>query len=96
MTRRSLAALAVLAATGLTACGASAPPAKELAVEAVDSLVADGYINEREADCMRGKVEAYTGDELDNIAEAAAGNSAEGLEQLDQFQADLADCRAAG
>lgn len=96
MTRRSLAVFAALAVTGLTACGASAPPAKELAVEAVDSLVADGYIDEGDADCMREKIAAYSGDELDSIAESAANNSADGLAKLEQFQADLADCRAAG
>ncbi|HWL45571.1 MAG TPA: hypothetical protein VNQ73_21700 [Ilumatobacter sp.] len=100
MSRRSsrvtLVALVALAATGLTACGASAPPAKELAVEVVDSLLADGLIDADEADCMRSKVAEYTGDALDNIAERANNNDANALEALEQFEADLADCRAAG
>ena len=53
-------------------------------------------IDADEADCMRSKVAEYTGDALDNIAERANNNDANALEALEQFEADLADCRAAG
>lgn len=96
MNRRSLVAVVALAGVGLTACGASAPPAKELAVEVIDSMVADGTITDAEGECMRDKVAEYEGEMLDDIAERAAGNDATGLEELGQFQADLAACRASG
>ena len=84
------------AAVVLTACGASAPPAKELAIEVIDSMVTSGEISEAVAVCMREKVGTYSGDELDEIAERAASDNAEALGQLDQFQADLAACMPNG
>ena len=96
MNRRSLVALVALAATGLTACGASAPPANELAIELIDSLEADGTLTERQAECMRDRVGEYTGDELDDLAERADSKNAEALEGIQQFERDLAGCRAAG
>ncbi len=93
MTRRSLVALAVLGGSVLTACGASAPPAKELAVEVVDSLLADGTIDAAAAECMREKISGYEGDMLDDIADRAASDNADALESLAEFQADLAACR---
>lgn len=87
---------AALAAVALTACGASAPPAKELAIEVIDSMVADGEISERAGECMREKVDAYTGDDLDQIAERADAGNTEAEADLDKFQADLESCVEAG
>lgn len=95
MKRRALVSL-VLAAGVLTACGASAPPAKELAIEVVDSMVLRNEITEAEAECMRGKINEYSGDALDDIAQKADGGNTDALASLDQFQADLASCRGAG
>ncbi len=92
MNRRSLVAVVALAVTGLTACGASAPPAKELAVEVVDSMLADGLITDAAAECMRDRIAEYDGETLDDIAERADSQNADALEDLAQFQADLADC----
>lgn len=96
MNRRSLVALVALAATGLTACGASAPPANELAIELIDSLEADGTLTADQAGCMRDRVGEYTGEELDDLAERADSNNAEALEGIQKFERDLRACRAAG
>ena len=84
------------AAVVLTACGASAPPAKELAIEVIDSMVTSGEISEAVAVCMREKVGTYSGDELDEIAERANGGNTDALADLDEFQADLAACMPNG
>lgn len=91
-----MVALVALAATGLTACGASAPPANELAIELIDSLEADKTLSATEADCMRDRVGEYDGETLDDLAERADSENAEALAELAQFQQDLADCRAVG
>jgi len=91
--RRRLVALVALAAAGLTACGASAPPAHELAIEVIDSMEARGEINPNAAQCMRDAVDEYDEDDLAQIADNAAGGSTDALEQLDRFEADLALCR---
>lgn len=93
MTRRSLAALVAFAAAGLTACGASAPPAEELAIEVIDSMLERGEITEATAECMTERVGEYEDDELDRIVENADAQDDAALEQLDQFQADLEACR---
>lgn len=80
-------ALAVLT---LTACGASAPPAKELAVEAIDSL----DLPEEVKECMREHVESFEGELLDDIADRAASDNADALADLAEFEQALADCRS--
>lgn len=85
-----------MAAVVLAACGTSAPPAKELAVEVIDSMELRGEISEAAAACMRDKVEAYTGKQLDEIAERADAGNTEALAELDTFQADLAACMPNG
>lgn len=95
MTRpsRSILVAAAVATFTLTACGASAPPAEELAGEVIDSLVLRGQITERQADCMHEHVAAFDGELLDDLGERAASGNAEALAELDEFQAALAACR---
>lgn len=96
MNRRTLVAFVALAATGLTACGTSAPPANELAIELIDALEADGTLKSTQAACMRERVEAYSDEELDDLAERADSGNAEALDGMRKFQQDLADCRLVG
>lgn len=84
---------AVIVSTGvLAACGASAPPANELAIEVIDSLDVIDAVKE----CMRAKVDTFAGDELDQIAAAAEDGNAEGLAAIAAFQAALEDCQVSG
>lgn len=95
MTRpsRSILVAAALAAFTLTACGASAPPAEELAGEVIDSLVLRGQITERQAECMHEHVAEFDGELLDDLGERAASGNADALAELDEFEAVLAACR---
>ncbi|HUF98327.1 MAG TPA: hypothetical protein VMM60_09360 [Ilumatobacter sp.] len=88
---------AVIVSTGvLAACGASAPPANELAIEVIDSLQG---VSETEKECMRAEVDKYEGEDLDRFAELAdqyeQGNTTDtsGAEEMDAFEAALAACR---
>jgi hypothetical protein len=84
---------AVIVSTGvLAACGASAPPADELAIEVIDSL----DVSESVKECMRAEVGTFAEDELDQIAAAANDGDAEGLADMAAFQAALEDCNASG
>jgi hypothetical protein len=84
---------AVIVSTGvLAACGASAPPADELAIEVIDSL----DVSESVKECMRAEVDKFDEDELDQIAAAADDGDAEGLAGIAAFQAALEDCQVSG
>jgi hypothetical protein len=94
--------LAVLALTGvLTACGASAPPAKELANEIIDTLEEDGVpLSNAVKDCMHKQVdefqltpeEAQGFENLDDVAtKAEEGNEQAKLIML-RFEQSLASC----
>jgi hypothetical protein len=90
---RTVAVLAVLAAGVLTACGASAPPAKELAIEVIDSMEQREEITAEAAICMRAEVEKFEGETLDDIAALADAGDTRGLEALAEFEAALTACR---
>ena len=95
----------VLAAAGvavvLTACGASAPPADELANEMIDTLEQNGVpVSDEVKACMHLVVEEFqlTDDEaqgfdnLDDVADKAADGQAQAIVIMDRFEADLAAC----
>ena len=88
--------VAVVALSVLTACGASAPPARELANELIDTLdVSDGVKN-----CMYAKVDDFSltedqaqgFEDFDDVAAKAAGGNELALGILDDFEAALASC----
>ncbi len=89
---RSVLAAVILSTGALAACGASAPPANELAIEVIDSLDVSDAVKA----CMRAEVETFEGEELDEIAAAADEKNAEGIAALAAFQAALEDCQSAG
>ncbi len=84
---RSLA-VAVLAGAALTACGATAPPAAELAIEVIDTLEVDEDVKQ----CMRDEVAEFGEATLDEIAKLASEGDSRGLEGMEEFQAALAGC----
>lgn len=94
--RRSIIALAAVSVTVLSACGASAPPAKELATEMVDTL----EVSDDVKDCMRQEIEGFSLTEeqaqgfsdFDDVASKADGGNELALQILGDFQAALAAC----
>jgi hypothetical protein len=94
--RRSVIALAVASITVLSACGASAPPAKELATEMVDTLDVDESVKE----CMRKQIDDFSLTEeqatgfadFDDVAAKADGGNELALQIMGDFQAALASC----
>ena len=94
--------LAALALTGmLTACGASAPPAKELADEMIDTLEENGTpVSDEVKACMHKKndefeltpEEAKGFKDLDDVASKAHGGNAQAKEILARYEAALASC----
>jgi len=95
------AALVVL----LSACGASAPPADELANEIIDTLEVNGVpVSDDVKLCMHGKVEEFelTDDELqgfesfDEVATKAADGQQQAIAIMDRFEASLASCNQPG
>ena len=101
---RSLFAAAGLVAL-LTACGASAPPADELANEMIDTLEVNGVpVSDEIKVCMHGKVEEFqlTDDELsgfdsfDDVAAKAADGQQQAITIMDRFEASLASCNDLG
>jgi hypothetical protein len=94
--RRLFLPVTVVALSVLTACGASAPPARELANELIDTLdVSDGVKN-----CMHAKVDDFSltedqaqgFEDFDDVAAKAAGGNELALGILDDFEAALASC----
>jgi hypothetical protein len=89
----------------LTACGASAPPADELANEMIDTLEVNGVpVSDEIKVCMHGKVEEFqlTDDELsgfdslDDVAAKAADGQQQAIAIMDRFEASLASCNQPG
>ena len=94
--RRSFLPLAVVAVSVLTACGAAAPPAKELANELVDTLDVPDSVK----DCMHGEIDDFSLTEeqaqgfkdFDDVATKAAGGNELAIGILADFEAALASC----
>ncbi len=86
----------MLAAGALTACGASSPPAEELALEVIESLDVDESVKE----CMRDEVTGFTLTEeqaqgfvdLDDVADKAARGNEQAQNIMADFEASLAAC----
>jgi len=84
----------------LTACGSSAPPARELAEEMIDTLVVSDPVK----DCMKAEVEGFAlteteaqgFEDLDDVADKAAGGQEQAIQIMSRFQSVLAGCNAAG
>ncbi len=103
--RNRLSPRSLLAAAGvavvLTACGASAPPASELADEIIDTLEQNGVpLSDAVKDCMHKAVEdfqltedeAQGFDDLDDVASKAADGQAQAIQIMDRFESELAAC----
>jgi hypothetical protein len=97
---RSLLAGAALIAV-LTACGAAAPPARELADEMIDTLEVDGVpVSDEIKECMHRKVDEFalteaesTGFEnLDDVANKADEGNEQAKLIMARFEAELASC----
>lgn len=85
----------MLSLTVLTACGAQAPPASELADEMIATL--EGVSDEAK-ECMRQAVDDFriapeSGFiDLDDVATKASEGQPQALELMERFEADLAAC----
>ena len=81
----------------LSACGASAPPAKELADELIDTLeVSDevkACMHEAVADFSLTEEQAAGFENFDDVATKADGGNEQALQILADFEAALAACR---
>ena len=86
----------------LSACGASAPPAKELADELIDTLEVDGVpLSDSVKECMHTEVEnfqlteqqAQGFEDFDDVAAKAAAGNELAKAIIEDFQAALASCR---
>lgn len=94
--RRSILPLAVVSLTVLTACGASSPPARELADEMIDTL----DVSESVKACMHGVVEDFSLTEeqaqgfsdFDDVADKADGGNELAKSIMQDFQDALAAC----
>lgn len=92
---RRLVAVAVASLAVLSACGASAPPGKELADEMIDTL----DVSDAVKDCMHQAVEDFTIDpdagfeSFDDLAQKAADDQPQAVALLAEFEAALAACR---
>ena len=84
----ALASLALAGAFGVAGCR-NPPSAQRVALEVVETLDVDESVKA----CMREKIENdYTTEELQDIAEGAAEGQTQGVEALQRFEDDLADC----
>jgi hypothetical protein len=95
--RRSLAAVALVALVGLSAC-TSDPSAKRVAQDLVNTVTMEpGGGGEKVRDCMLEVIDGYTTDELEAIGNDAQSSdkatAAEADKALKKFEADLAACR---
>jgi hypothetical protein len=95
--RQLLAVPALVVSLGaLSACGASAPPAKELADELIDTL----EVSDEVKDCMHEAVtdfglseeDAQGFSDLDDVAAKAADGQERAIQIMDDFQQSLAAC----
>jgi hypothetical protein len=94
--KRHLAALAVVSVGVLTACGASAPPADELADEMIDTLdVSDevkACMHDVVANFSLSEEDAQGFDDLDDVAAKAADGQERAIQIMDDFEQQLAAC----
>jgi hypothetical protein len=94
--RRVLVTAAALSLTVLTACGASAPPAKELADEMIDTLdVSDDVkacMHQAVADFALTEQQAQGFEDFDDVATKADGGNELALQIMADFEASLAAC----
>ena len=97
--RSLLAGVALMAV--LTACGASAPPADELAHEIIDTLEEDGVdVSDEVKACMHQRVDDFqlteaeaTGFEnLNDVADKADDGNEQAQQIMQRFEAELASC----
>jgi hypothetical protein len=87
-----------------SACGASPPPAAELAEEMIDTLVLQEGLSQAVADCMKEEVEGFELTEqeaqgfndLDDVAQKASDGQAQALQIMERFEDALAACNTAG
>ena len=94
---RRLIATVVVSLSVVTACGASSPPARELAHEMVDTL----DLSDEVKDCMHDRVDGFALSEedalgftdLDDVAAKADGGNERAIQIMNDFQASLASCR---
>ena len=94
---RRLIATVVVSLSVVTACGASSPPARELAHEMVDTL----DLSDDVKDCMHDRVDSFALSEedalgftdLDDVAAKADGGNERAIQIMNDFQASLAGCR---
>ncbi|HSJ90575.1 MAG TPA: hypothetical protein VK917_00820 [Ilumatobacter sp.] len=92
--RRSLVAVAALSLTVLTACGASAPPGRELADEMIDTLDVSDAVKQ----CMRQAVDDFEIDpdagfeSFDDMAQKAADDQPQAVAVMAEFESALAAC----
>jgi hypothetical protein len=92
----SVAAASLAVVLTLSACGASAPPARELADEMIDTLDVDDDVK----DCMHQQVEdfrlsdedAQGFNDLDDVAAKAAEGQERAIQIMDDFENALASC----
>jgi hypothetical protein len=96
-----LAGVALIAV--LTACGASAPPAKELADEIIDTLEVDGVpVSDEVKACMHRQVadfgltdeEAQGFENLDDVAQKADEGNEQAKLIMQRFEDSLASCNS--
>lgn len=88
--------MAISSVVILSACGASAPPAQELAIEMVDTL----DVSEAAKDCMRDEITGFTLTEeqaagfsdFDDVASKADGGNELALKIMADFEAALTAC----
>jgi hypothetical protein len=101
----SLLAACVMSVAVLTACGASAPPGRELADEIIDTLENDGRpLSDEVKACMHTAVEEFrlTEEEaqgfndLDDAAKKASDGQEQAIRIMDRFEQELRDCNTAG
>lgn len=92
MNRRLVAVAAAI--TVLSACGASAPPAKELADEMIDTL----DVSDAVKSCMHEEAAAFQLDpdsgfeSFDDMAQKAADEQPLAVEALAEFERALSSC----
>lgn len=98
--RRRVTLLVALSLSALAACGNPAPPAKELAVEMIDTLN-ESENSENVKACMRQRVEEFTltpeeatgFEDFDDVAAKADGGNVLAQQVIARFESQLAACR---
>jgi Tfp pilus assembly protein PilX len=86
-----LVVLALVTVLGLSAC-ASTPSSKRIAQDVVDRMVVQGQISDAAGRCMQERIDEYSQDDLQDIAESADAGNTDGVADLARFERDLAAC----